>query len=101
MKTLEQCIELAASLENSAIQTFASQTKTLFEIIGPEAVQFVKEKAEIQHKLKALYDEQEKLYAELGQKQGSLKSYLLFFQQKVLINNGDLGYLGVVRFHSS
>ncbi|CAF1501103.1 unnamed protein product [Didymodactylos carnosus] len=73
LKTLDQCIELASTLENSAIQTFASQTKTLFEIIGSEAVQFIKEKAEIQYQLKELYDQQQKLYAELGPKQGEVK----------------------------
>ncbi|CAF1080857.1 unnamed protein product [Adineta steineri] len=73
LKTLENCIELASTLENSAIQTFASQTKALFEIIGPEAVQFVKEKAQVQHQLNDLYDQQQKLYAELGQKQGEVK----------------------------
>ena len=75
LQTLEQCIQLALTLDNSAIETFASQTKTLFEIIGPEAVQFVKEKAEVQHKLKDLYDQQQKLYTELGQKKGLPTSF--------------------------
>jgi hypothetical protein len=66
-------------LESSAIGTFASQTTTLFEIIGPEAVKFVDQKSETEGQLKKLYDKQRKLYTELGYKQGLSNSFLLFF----------------------
>jgi len=66
-------------MENSAFGTFADQITTIFEIIGPEAAKFVDQKAEIECQLTKHYDDQRKLYTELGDKQGLSNTCLLFF----------------------
>ena len=74
--TLERCIEETGTLENSAIETFSDQTGKIFEIIGPEAANFVKQKADVGVELKQLYEAQNKLSAELAHRQG--KKFIFF-----------------------
>lgn len=70
LNKLDKCIEEASSLENTAINTFANQTKQLFEIIGPKAANFVEQKAEIEVELNKIYEKQKGLYSEIGELQG-------------------------------
>lgn len=70
LKKLEKCIAQVSTLENSAINAFASKTKAIFEIIGPKAADFVEQKAEIEYQLNKLYDKQKAIIEELGEKQG-------------------------------
>ena len=60
----------AIILDNNGIKNFANQTQQLFEMIGPGDAKFVEQKVEIQEKLSKLYDEQDKMFRILADKQG-------------------------------
>ncbi|CAF2886485.1 unnamed protein product [Rotaria sp. Silwood2] len=62
-------------LDNSAIRTFSEQTQQLFEIIGPKAADFVKQKADTEILLKNQYKTQEEFATELAHLQGEFERF--------------------------
>ncbi len=70
LEKLEKCIKDVSTLKDTAINTFASQTEEIFEIIGPKAVDFFNQKFEVESQLNDFYDKEQNLYRELAEKQG-------------------------------
>lgn len=64
LRKLDAYIKKAAALDNLAINAFSSNAAELFKIIGPEAADFVKRKAEIESQLDDLYERQNKMWNE-------------------------------------
>lgn len=74
---MDQFIEKASKLEVSAINSFASDSEKLFQIIGQEAGNFVQRRQEIDMKVKQLYEKQNELWDEYVKSLG--EAYFLFF----------------------
>lgn len=70
---LDDFIEKAKKLDCSALNSFTSNSKELFEIVGPKAAEFVKEKSEIEAKLDNLYDNFNKTSEEFEEIKGMTK----------------------------
>lgn len=80
LKTLDQFITEASTLNDSAFQTFSTQTNKILMIIGPKAADFVKQKVDIECELKCLYEKQNELCTKLGEKQGEVSRYNYLIQ---------------------
>lgn len=68
---LDEFIAKAADLDGSAINAFSCNAAKLFNIVGPEAAQFVKRKAEVEIQLSKLYEGQNKLWDEYVESKGT------------------------------
>lgn len=75
---LDKFIEKAEALDSSVIDAFESNSKELFEIIGPAAGDFVKRRAEIEDNLERLYNKKNKLCNELVEIKGMLEAIFNF-----------------------
>ncbi|XP_054152704.1 uncharacterized protein LOC128951481 [Oppia nitens] len=62
LKQLEECIDNVKNLKSNAIIAFGKQTTEIFNIIGPEAAKFMKQKATKIKAIKKLFEEKNNLY---------------------------------------
>lgn len=71
MDKLDQYIEKAEGLDTSVIDSFASDSKELFETVGPEAGKFLAQRAEIEAMLERLYERQNDLCNKFAEYKGN------------------------------
>ena len=75
LQVLDNAINTANSLENSAVSMFREHAEQFFEIIGPSAANFAEQKAECDAAIISLEREKQILIDGLAEAQGELEKY--------------------------
>ena len=69
-QAVKKSIEEAESISSFAIEDFSAKTTKLLQIMGPEAANFSKQKAEIEDQIRQQYEKQQQLYTDIAHKKG-------------------------------